>query len=629
MFFRRAKGLFKNTLFRIVVIVIFLLLLPSLFILKLQFNKSEKMLTQATARLISENLNHQETRIEDMMYASRKLSSITSTDSSITGVLKQMARNPAQQSKDVYSYTTGNWENVNRIQNIMMDYRNTFFDYQSHDLLISRDGTVFCVLDGINDDVRFRVNFVDSLNNQAWYQQFLNDSEQSVWVAPCRYNSEGIFWSRNSAQSDAGILDYKNYIIFVRKINDFVTQQNLGISVVSLYTDNIRNFLSTDKNNVIALVNSDGNLIYSTDVLTGDLSKSIITASLIKELPDGNSGYISARIKNTEYMVNYCGIDGTTWKLVYLLPKYTVTSQISTLRDYTFGISFAIWGTALIVCIVLLIHIMNPIKRLVKSAREIRIGEHIVGQGEEESTDLRDIEATFNHLLGKIEDLANTVLKEQKLESQLRFETLRAQINPHFLFNTLNSIKWSAMVSGAGNIAEMISSLGELLEASTKRGEDIIPLEKELEIVKSYATIKNLSLKTRFELKFDIDKTLYNYKVIKFCLQPIVENAIIHGMEGKSDGVITVRAFRSDDAVIIQVIDNGLGMTPQKCKELLDPAVKDHPEANSHKFSGIGISSIDGLIRLKYGQEYGLRIQSQTGEGTVVTYRFPLPDFSE
>jgi len=615
MFQKRLRELFKNTQFRLICIIILILFVPGIVVLKMGFDKSEKIMLQKTSRLISENLQNKENRIVEMMYATRKLSSITSTNKDITQILLGLSKNPHSKNRSINSYTLSDWDNVNFLQNILDNYRNTFFDYQVHNILIGMDGTTFSVLDGINDSIRFRSNFVSTLNKQQWYNEFLDSKSDSTWVAPCSYNSAGNF-------SD-GIFypDAKNYVVFARKIHDYITQEDLGISVISLHAENIQNILNADKDCVMALVNNEGQLIASTDSINSGSPKSLITSELCSQLPDNKSGYINTKIGNSKYMINYLEMDTVGWKLVYALPDYMVTPEITELRNYTYSISVTIYVMALILCIVLIVFITNPLKRVIERVKRIRIGEQLVGQDGAMTGDLRNVESTFDYMFNRIEDLVNTVLKKQQLESQLKYETLRAQINPHFLFNTLNSIKWSAMISGAGNIADMISCLGELLEASTQRGEEMIPLKREVELVKSYAKIKSWTTKYRFKLEFDIEEELSEFKIFKFCLQPIVENAVIHGIEDLEDGLITIKAFRKDSDVVISVRDNGQGMDREKIDEIL--AFKEDSSTPRKKFSGIGLSSIDGVIRIKYGPQYGINIESEKSRGTTITILLP------
>ena len=237
-----------------------------------------------------------------------------------------------------------------------------------------------------------------------------------------------------------------------------------------------------------------------------------------------------------------------------------------------------------------------------------------------------EAELEISRMVDYIEKLSAQTIKQKEIEQNLRYEMLRAQINPHFLFNTLNVIKWSSMISGAGNIADMITSLGILLESTMNRREEEVPLKEEIRVVKAWVEIKNWGLKNRIELVTDIQQELEEFKVIKFFLQPLVENAVLHGMGEATHGTIWVTAEPYGERVCVTVQDNGVGMEQGKLDEIL----KEMDE-NSKKrhVTGIGLTSIHELMKARYGPDYGLYIESRIGYGTKVFAVFPYRRGSE
>ena len=182
------------------------------------------------------------------------------------------------------------------------------------------------------------------------------------------------------------------------------------------------------------------------------------------------------------------------------------------------------------------------------------------------------------------------------------------------------------MISGAGNIADMITSLGILLESTMNRREEEVPLKEEIRVVKAWVEIKNWGLKNRIELVTDIQQELEEFKVIKFFLQPLVENAVLHGMGEATHGTIWVTAEQYGERVCVTVQDNGVGMEQGKLDEIL----KEMDE-NSKKrhVTGIGLTSIHELMKVRYGPDYGLYIESRIGYGTKVFAVFPYRRGSE
>ena len=284
---------------------------------------------------------------------------------------------------------------------------------------------------------------------------------------------------------------------------------------------------------------------------------------------------------------------------------------------------------------------VTPLTSLARTANLVGQGNFNVKMPDTDSNDeIGIVTRTFNQMVGSLEEYVAKVKegaeKEQELlerellmENHLkeaRLKYLQSQINPHFLFNTLNVIKWSSMISGAGNIADMITSLGILLESTMNRREEEVPLKEEIRVVKAWVEIKNWGLKNRIELVTDIQQELEEFKVIKFFLQPLVENAVLHGMGEATHGTIWVTAEQYGERVCVTVQDNGVGMEQGKLDEIL----KEMDE-NSKKrhVTGIGLTSIHELMKARYGPDYGLYIESRIGYGTKVFAVFPYRRGSE
>ena len=202
-------------------------------------------------------------------------------------------------------------------------------------------------------------------------------------------------------------------------------------------------------------------------------------------------------------------------------------------------------------------------------------------------------------------------------EAQLKY--LQSQINPHFLYNTLDSIIWmirSEEYEGAG---EMVSLLAKFFRTSLSQGKDMIPLEKELEHATSYLAIQNIRFKDKFEFKVKADPALLKYLCPKLSIQPLLENAIYHGMEGMyEDGEIEIHIYDKDGNIGIDVADNGLGMTQEKIDYIMHNKV-----VSSKRGSGIGVRNVNERIQLIYGEEYGITITSELDEGTTATITIP------
>lgn len=235
---------------------------------------------------------------------------------------------------------------------------------------------------------------------------------------------------------------------------------------------------------------------------------------------------------------------------------------------------------------------------------------------------MNSIVRSFDHLFKRVDELVLKVVEEQSREQELKYEALKAQINPHFLFNTLNIIKWTAMMNGAVNASNMIADLGRLLEVSMKKGDEEITLKEELHLVKAYMNIQSARYNDSIELQIDIDPSLEKYQIIKLLLQPVVENCILHGLKNKkTGGRIRICAQLEVGCLRIDVTDNGEGIEERRIHEIFDDT--NEVTGTQHKFSGVGLRNIHDRLQLKYGEPFGLRLSSSEVEGTTVSVTIP------
>ena len=195
-------------------------------------------------------------------------------------------------------------------------------------------------------------------------------------------------------------------------------------------------------------------------------------------------------------------------------------------------------------------------------------------------------------------------------------KALQAQINPHFLYNTLDAIAWLCEEGRNKDAEDMVTSLAKLFRISISKGHELITIEKEIQHAQSYLRIETFRYKNQFTYTFDVDENCLGYLCNKITLQPIIENAIYHGLNRMVDeGEITIRIREDGDDIILSVEDNGIGMTEEQCQEILRKEPGDR--------TGIGIKNVNDRIKIYFGEEYGLTITSELDEGTCVDIRMP------
>ena len=250
---------------------------------------------------------------------------------------------------------------------------------------------------------------------------------------------------------------------------------------------------------------------------------------------------------------------------------------------------------------------------------EIFKNDKVYNAIENEIGELKNLSAHFNIMADKLQEQMEEIRRNECERQQMEKKLLQSQINPHFLYNTLDSIIWmirSEEYEGAG---KMVSLLAKFFRISLSQGKDMIPLEKELEHASSYLAIQNIRFKDKFEFQIEADPALLKYLCPKLSIQPLLENAIYHGMEGMyEDGEITIRIYDRDGDIGIDVADNGPGMTQETIDHIMHNKV-----ISSKRGSGIGVRNVNERIQLIYGEDYGVTITSELDEGTTATITIP------
>lgn len=276
---------------------------------------------------------------------------------------------------------------------------------------------------------------------------------------------------------------------------------------------------------------------------------------------------------------------------------------------------------AMMLSILLSNYITHPLKRLTNRIKKISENDFSYDPEIEQGNDeISQTGKMVNQMVGSIKNLLKETEEMYIQKKNSEINLLQSQVNPHFLYNTLDSIHWMATIQKNSGIMTMTKGLSSLLKNLAKGAGDKVTIEEELSLLKDYVDIQLIRYMEAFELKDNIDASFYKYKIVKFTLQPIVENAIFHGIEPKGEfGFIRVCIEEDDKDLFVTIEDNGVGMSNDELYNLQDSA----NISKKSNFSGIGISNVDNRIRLIYGKPYGLSIESIQGEFTKVTIRIP------
>ncbi|WP_379319978.1 sensor histidine kinase [Paenibacillus puldeungensis] len=316
------------------------------------------------------------------------------------------------------------------------------------------------------------------------------------------------------------------------------------------------------------------------------------------------------------YLVTSSYIRSADWFLIGMIPKAFILAELTDMRRNIVALCvFTLLGSGGI-SMWIYFSISSPMRSLLQYAKRIRMGQLDTTIGTPYADEMGKLTETIDNMVERLKDLIYQVEAEQQAKREAELKMLQAQINPHFLFNTLNSLKWSAMLGGNQAVMEGLDSLSVLLQNTIMVKEEMIPLSQEIDNLNHYATIQRIRYGDSFSLHCDIPQELANYPVLKFLLQPIVENSIIHGTGEDGRRVdIQVTARLIEHKVRIVISDNGKGFDVEELQT----------QASSRsKLSGIGTQNVHERIVLHFGKAFGLDVCSIPGEGTKAEIILPF-----
>ena len=326
--------------------------------------------------------------------------------------------------------------------------------------------------------------------------------------------------------------------------------------------------------------------------------------------------------ENRKVIVNT--ISYTGWKLVGVLPDSTFTDGIIDIRYFVAMLMLLVAMMLVTINRVVSVRISRPILQLSDSVREYETGKkpdiYIGG-----STEIRYLGHSIQSFYEKIDILMKEIVWEQTERRKSELAALQSQINPHFLYNTLESITW--MIEGERNeeASFMITQLAKFFRISLSKGRTVITIRDELQHAQSYMNIQKIRYKNTFSVTFAVAEELYSYRTVKLILQPLLENAIAYGVGAMDDsGEIVVAGERKGRDIILSVKDNGIGMTEEEVEHILTDG-----ERISKHGSGVGLVNVNNRIQILFGKEYGLKVESEPDEGTVVSIRMPAVPYTE
>lgn len=307
------------------------------------------------------------------------------------------------------------------------------------------------------------------------------------------------------------------------------------------------------------------------------------------------------------------------WKVINIIPRNELFSDAEAIREGILLIGIALVLLSVLVSFVIAGSITKPIVKLNNQMKLVEQGDFSVNIEGQRNDEVGQLSKTFNKMILQINELIQRIKIDGENKRISELQALQSQINPHFMYNTLNVIKWMAQMQAADNITQAVDSLIYLLNFSAKTTAEFIPISEELEFVKNYISIMRLRYYNKFEVIYEIEDSVYKYKTLKFILQPFIENAIFHGFDKRKSGYhLRIKAFLENGSVCFIINDDGSGIAAHDIPKILNKDIQGEKGFNS-----IGISNVVGRIKLHFGQQYKVDITSRPEVGTSIFINIP------
>lgn len=459
------------------------------------------------------------------------------------------------------------------------------------------DGREPMVNDG-ND----KLNPYIEISELEWYQKALAADGQAV------------ISTSHVQNAIAGKYDW--VVTLSRSISNSASPGVTGVFFVDLNYNSIRDLcerISLGDKGYIYILDEDGGIVYhpQQQLIYSGMKDELIAEVMNTEIP-------SFRTKDGRlYTVSRS--EETGWIVVGVSYVSELMEGADEARITYLLVAMLLLTVAMLLALLLSDKITRPIKSLELSMKEVEKGNFAhVALEVRENNEIGRLSRKFNSMTREIQKLMEESEREQRAKRRYELKALQSQINPHFLYNTLDSIIWMAEWGKNQEVVKMTSSLARLLRRSISNEQEVVTIEEEIDYTEAYLTIQKMRYQDKLEYEIMVDPDIRNEETVKLVLQPLVENAIYHGIKYKEGkGLIQIRGFREETGIALQIQDDGRGMDQNTLDHIFEKHVRDT------KSNGVGLQNVHERIRLYYGTAYGLSFESEPGKGTTVTVRLP------
>lgn len=396
----------------------------------------------------------------------------------------------------------------------------------------------------------------------------------------------------------------------VEQIKDIQSDKVLGYVSLDVYDDyfnDIFNSVKAYKGDDIYILDKSGYIV--TDQYYKNKTGFMFDDKYVNKILSNKSGSFSCNIDGKDYIAYFDTVEKTGFKVVETIPIGIINSDKINIVKF-FIITLVLFAAGAVwVSYMLSKYISNPVNKLAELMSSVEKGDRTVNFDVRYDDEIGRLGTSFNHMVKEIHRLIDDVYVKKYMLKDAEFEALKAQVNPHFLYNILESINWMAKMKGCNDISDMVTTLGKFLRYSISTKGDIVTIDEDMKQVENYLKLQKMRYGDKFTVKIHIDEEISDKNILKLLIQPIVENAIVHGIEPKiGNGLIIINGYRDDNKICFEIMDDGVGMNNSKSTG-----------------EGLGMNNVDKRIKLHYGEEYGLSVGIQY-EMTCIKIIIPYVD---
>jgi len=458
---------------------------------------------------------------------------------------------------------------------------------------------------------------------EGWYDKVVKADGTGVIIPPYRPKTAGAAHAAKTGSesvtgSEAASKDEPYIFSYARSIVNVKNRMPYGVLLIDLSTSSFYELLNEAKvktSSSLFIVDEAGQIIYHPDT-------AYIGETFKPELPGSFGKFTTTEWQDGQpTMVQFVRSEETGWTIVNTVPVKQLSQELSIIRNLLWVFAGVALVLSIIMSSVFTMNITKPLKTMKRMMHRVELGDYNVRIHDIKQDEVGQLGRSFNHMVEKINELVSRVLTMKIFQQQAEFKVLQSQINPHFLYNTLESINMKAEINQDYEVADMVSLLGKLFRLSLQQTTGLIPLSREMEYVEVYMKLQNIRF-PHMKYTIMIDDSFMELHTLPWIVQPLVENAIVHGiapMKGQGQIVVRSECIQSgqDQMLFIHVEDNGCGMSVERLDQvngwLQRPVMED--DSDQH----IGLGNVHRRIRSTYGMDYGLTITRLPDKGTRVS----------